>query len=147
NGGCYEFVPNMAPPANLAFPRRLSETGLFAGLAPLTPAPGVVRYEVNAAMWNDYARAERLLAVPGNGAVATSAGRETIAGRMWFFPSNTVFARTLSLEKHRGQPSSRQPVETQLLHFDGRAWNPYTFRWNAAQTDADLVPEGGTNDV
>jgi len=147
NGGCYEFGPNTAPPANLAFPRRLSETGLFAELPTLTPAAGVVPYRVNAAMWRDYASTERVLGVPGDGAVATSGGRETIAGRMWFFPSNTVFARTLSLEKQPGQPSSRRRVETQLLHFDGRAWNPYTFRWNAAQTDADLVPANGTNDV
>ena len=27
----------------------------------------------------------------------------------------------------------------QLLHWDGQAWNPYTYRWNDSQTDADLV--------
>jgi putative heme-binding domain-containing protein len=146
-GGLYTFVPNTAPPANLAFPRKLSASGLFTSLNPLTPAPGVVAYRPNAEAWSDYASAERLLGVPGDDAIVTADGRETIAGRMWFFPSNTVFARTLTLEMERGKPSTRRRVETQLLHFDGQAWNAYTFRWNAAQTDADLVASEGTNDV
>jgi putative heme-binding domain-containing protein len=147
NGGIYGFAPNTAPPANLAFPRRLSETGLYQNVESLAPAPGVVGYRINAEMWNDYAAADRLVGIPGDGAIATSGGRETIAGRMWFFPSNTVFARTLTLEMERGQPSSRRRIETQLMHFEGQTWNAYTFRWNSAQTDADLVPSEGTNDL
>jgi putative heme-binding domain-containing protein len=147
NSGLYALTPNVAPPANLAFPRRLSETGLFQDATVLSPAPGVVPYRINAEMWNDYAVAERLLGVPGDEAVATANGRETIAGRMWRFPTNSVFARTLTLEMQRGQPSSRRRIETQLMHFDGQGWNGYTFRWNPAQTDADLVPDEGTNDV
>ena len=168
NGGIYGLAPQSGPPANLAFPRRLSETGLFSDLSALVPAPGVVPYTINAGMWNDYARAERLLAMPGTNPVVTADGRPTLAGRQWQFPSNTVFARTLILP---GAPDSRSGVaapagpqaarsgvvgsgssggrriETQLMHFDGQAWNPYIFRWNAAQTDADLVPAEGTNDV
>lgn len=146
-GGIYRFTPNTAPPANLAFPRKLSETGLFAELSKLTPAPGVVSYQINAPMWHDYANAERWLAVPGSDAIATTGGRETIAGRMWDFPSNTVFSKTLTLERTRGQAATRRPVETQLLHFDGQGWNAYTYRWNVAQTDAELVPAQGTNDT
>ena len=147
NGGIYGFAPNNAPPANLAFPRKLSETGLFTDVATLTPAPGVVPYRINAEMWSDYASAERLLGVPGDGAIVTADGRETIAGRMWYFPTNTVLARTLTLEMQRGQPSTSRRVETQLLHFEGQAWNAYTYRWNAAQTDAELVPAQGTNET
>jgi putative heme-binding domain-containing protein len=147
NGGIYAFAPNTAAPANLAFPRRLSQTGLFADLAMLKPAPGVVPYQINAGMWNDYAEAERLVGVPGDDAIATAGGRETIAGRMWFFPTNTVFARTLTLEMERGKASTRRRIESQLLHYDGQTWSAYAYRWNAAQTDADLVPAEGTNDV
>lgn len=147
NGGLYEFVPNTAPAANLAFPRRLSETGLFADTATLSAAPGVLAYHPNAQMWSDYASAQHLVGVPDVGSIATAGGRETITGRMWFFPSNTVFARTVNLEMERGQPGTRRRVETQLMHFDGQTWNAYTYRWNAAQADADLVPSEGTNDV
>jgi putative heme-binding domain-containing protein len=147
NGGIYRLAPSTAPPANLAFPLRLSETGIFSDLTTLAPAPGVVPYRVNAEMWSDYASAERLLGVPGDGAIVTADGRETIVGRMWNYPSNTVFARTLALEMERGRPATRRRIETQLLHFDGQGWNAYTFRWNAAQADAELVPGEGTNDV
>ncbi|MEW6301872.1 MAG: PQQ-dependent sugar dehydrogenase [Verrucomicrobiota bacterium] len=147
NGGFYSLVPNTAPPANLAFPRRLSETGLFTDIATLAPAPGVVSYRINAPAWNDGATAERVLGIPGEDAIATAGGRQTIAGRMWYFPSNTVFARTLTLELERGNPASRRRIETQLFHFDGQAWSAYTFRWNTAQRDADLVPAEGANDM
>src|SRR5262249_27878033 len=44
------------------------------------------------------------------------------------------------VESERGNPRSRRRVETQLLHFDGEEWRGYTYRWNAEQTDAELVP-------
>ena len=147
NGGLYSFVPNSAPAANTAFPRRLSETGLFSDTASLKPAPGVAPYLINAEMWSDSARAERLLGVPGDGTIITENGRGTIAGRMWDFPSNTVFCKTLTLEMERGNPASRRRVETQLLHFGGQSWNAYTFQWNEAQTDAELVPKQGASEV
>jgi putative heme-binding domain-containing protein len=147
NGGLYRIVPNTAPPANESFPRRLGETGLFSSLDPLTPAPGTVPYRVAAPMWNDHASAEWLLGIPGDGAITTSDGVGNIAGGTWFFPSNTVLARTLTLEMTAGKPDSRRRIETQLLHWDGQAWNPYTFRWDPSQTDARLVSPAGTSDV
>ncbi|MBI3851627.1 MAG: PQQ-dependent sugar dehydrogenase [Verrucomicrobia bacterium] len=147
HGGLYALTPNTAPPANVAFPRRLSETGVFSDAAKLTPAPGVVAYRPAAEMWSDYAGAERLVAVPGTNVIVTADGRQTIAGKMWDWPSNTVFTRTLTLEQERGKPVSARRIETQLLHFEGQAWNAYTFRWNKEQTDAELVPAEGTNDV
>jgi putative heme-binding domain-containing protein len=54
-----------------------------------------------------------------------------------------VFARTLSLDLIHGQPESRRRIETQVLHFDGRDWHAYSYRWNEAQTDADLVDGEG----
>jgi putative heme-binding domain-containing protein len=147
NGGLYRIIPSAAPPANESFPRRLSETGLFSSLNPLVPAPGTVPYRAAAPMWNDHATAEWLLGVPGNGAIVTSGGVGNIAGATWFFPSNTVLARTLTLEMETGKPASRRRVETQLLHWDGQAWNPYTFRWDAAQTDASFVESNGTNET
>lgn len=147
NGGLHRFVPNLAPAANLAFPKRLSDTGLFADLPRHTPAPGVVAYRPNASQWSDHALVDRLIGIPGNRSIVTADGRETIAGRMWNFPSNTVFTRTLTLELDRGQPLSRRRIETQMMHFDGQTWNAYTYRWNASQTDADLVPAEGASEA
>lgn len=146
-GGLYELASNTAPPANAAFPRRLSETGLFSDVAKLVPMPGVVSYQPAAGMWSDYASAERHLGVPGTNVIVTADGRQTIAGRMWDWPTNTVFTRTLTLEQQRGKPATARRIETQLLHYDGQAWNGYAYRWNQEQTDADLVPAAGTNDT
>ncbi|MFM8471575.1 MAG: PQQ-dependent sugar dehydrogenase [Limisphaerales bacterium] len=98
NGGLYRFAPNTAPPANIAFPRKLSDTGVFTSLAPLTPAPGVEPYAPIAPMWNDGAVARHHLAPPGDGFIATTNARQIISGKMWFFPKDTVFTRTLTLD-------------------------------------------------
>ena len=43
----------------------------------------------------------------------------------------------------RGNPETRRRIETQLLHYDGQQWAAYSYRWNDAQTDAELVPSRG----
>jgi len=126
------------------FPRKLSETGLFADTASERPQPGVVPYTINAPLWQDGATATRWLAMPAAepaGLLAEQRGpvkilRATVA-------DGTVFVRTIALELIRDDPASRRRVETQLLHFDGREWHGYTYRWNDEQTDADLVEAAG----
>lgn len=145
NGGLYELTPNDGGLANASFPRRLSETGLFASLNPTQPAPGVEAYRIATAKWDDYATAEHWLALPGSEAIRTEGGVGNITGGTWFFPSNTVLARTLTLEMTTGRQESARRIETQLLHWDGQAWNPYTYRWRTNQADADLVGVEGTN--
>lgn len=119
-----------------AFPRTLSESGLFSSVGGHEPAPGVVRYSINAEPWADYAASERLAAVPGEGSIGAD-------GAAWTFPKDTVLAKTLSLEMERGNPASRRRIETQILHFDGSEWQPYTYQWNDEETDATLVGAAG----
>jgi len=142
-GGLYAFVPNNAPAANLVFPSRLSEAGLFADTPKLTPARGVVTYQPAATMWSDHASVSHHLGVPGTARITSLPTRLTIAGKMWDYPTNTVFARTTTMD----DSGMTRRIETQLMHFDGQAWNGYTYRWNDTQTDADLVPASGTNMV
>ena len=59
-------------------------------------------------MWSDGAEAERLLALPGTESIGFEDDK-----LVW--PKDAVVAKTLSLGKRR--------VETQVLHFDGKAWN------------------------
>jgi putative heme-binding domain-containing protein len=42
-----------------------------------------------------------------------------------------------------GDPASRRRIETQILHFDGIDWMPYSYQWNEEQTDALLVSAAG----
>lgn len=136
-GTIHRLVENPRRAADGEFPRRLSETGLFTSLPELSPAPGVLPYTINAPMWADYAVSERVVAVPG---------METIELRPEnsAYPTDTVLAKTLSLQMRQGDPGSLRRIETQILHFDGIDWQTYSYRWNDQQTDAELVPADGT---
>jgi putative heme-binding domain-containing protein len=106
----------------------------------LKAASGVYPFQVNAPMWNDYGVAERLVALPGESSIDT---REAL----WRFPSNAVLARTITLEMERGNSDSKKRIETQLLHHTGDGWGAYSYRWNAEQTDAELVAAEGADEL
>ncbi len=135
-GEIYRLVPNPAAQSPQDFPRKLSETGLFRSVKDLEPAAGVVAYSLNAQPWSDGAQAERVVALPGDSTIDTKPSP-------WVFPANAVLAKTISLEMEQGNPNSRRRVETQVLHFDGQAWNGYSYRWNKEQTDAELLGAAG----
>lgn len=128
-----------APPpitATAPFPAKLSETGLFASMSGHVAAPGVVPYEINTGVWSDGAQARRLLAVPEWQPVALGEGDAA-----WNLPDGSTLARTLEL------PGPRR-VETQVMYREHGTWRFYTYAWNEAQTDADLVKtEGETRPV
>src|SRR4029077_10195764 len=133
----YRLVPEPAAHVTHDFPRRLSQTGLFASTHDHRPAPGVLPYQVNAELWADGATAERLLAVPGAGQVGLDDQGN------WRFPDGSVIARTVSIEQEPGKPSSRRIIETQILHLEDAAWRPYSYVWDDDQSDARLVDSQG----
>jgi putative heme-binding domain-containing protein len=147
DGTIHEFVRNDATQARAPFPDTLAKTGLFADVATLAPMPGVVPFAIQAEAWADHATAVRHVAVPGDAAIGLYAKPQPIAGsqfsRMLHFPADTVLAKTISMEMERGRPETARRIETQILHFDGRSWRGYTYAWNDAQTDAQLVPSAG----
>ena len=153
HGTILRLVPNdvsaSGRPAD--FPRKLSQTGLFASIKEGSPAPGVLPFGVQAEQWSDYATAERWLGLPGSTQVSyyTTAKPEigTFFNQNIWFPRDGVLAKTLSMEMERGNPSSRKRIETQVLHWDGSVWQGYTYRWNEDQTDGDLVPAVGADRV
>ena len=134
--------PNASNPAD--FPRKLSETGLFADVGKQTPAKGVLPVPILAPMWADGAEAERFIGVP-SGTVETqlSNNLKNLLQSKVTWPAESVLAKTISLQIDQTNPATRTKIETQVLHFDGVAWNAYTYRWNERGTDADLVPPGG----
>jgi putative heme-binding domain-containing protein len=146
--GIYRLVANPDVKAAANFPRKLSETGLVTSAAKLTPAPGVLPYTLQAEQWLDHATAKRLVALPDDSTVRFYDQAIRVPGTAFFnsrvfFPKDAVLARTISIEMERGKPASLRRLETQILHFDGYDWFAYTYRWNDAQTDAELVPAGG----
>lgn len=127
-----------APPPQVAkakFPELLSATGIYASTAQNAPAPGVVPYAVNAGAWSDGARAHRWLAVAGWQAIKV----DSVGEGRWSLPDGSAVARTLEVSTSLGP----RRVETQLMYREHGAWRFYTYAWNEAQTDAELIPEAG----
>jgi len=146
SGTLHRLVPRPAPPANAAFPTRLSDTGLFADTAAARPAPGVVPYRISAEAWADGTEATRLIALPGDTRLTIEDRQNPQQGYIrgkYRFPTDGVLAKTIALETRPGDPSSRRRIETQILHFTGSDWNAYSYLWNDDQTDAELVPADG----
>ncbi|MBP85957.1 MAG: hypothetical protein CMJ64_04440 [Planctomycetaceae bacterium] len=139
-GTINRFVPNPNKNQESDFPRKLSESGLFASVVEQLPAPGVIPYSINAEPWADYAVAQRFVAVPEAGTINAEA-------LTYSFPKDSVLVKTLSLAMETGNPSTRRKVETQILHFDGTEWQPYTYQWNDEQTDAELLDAAGAERV
>jgi putative heme-binding domain-containing protein len=140
-GAIHRLVVNPSAKANANFPRKLSETGLFAALREQVPSAGVLPYSINAEPWADHATAERFFAVTGTpnlGTYTKSNLQQGIVKGAWIYPTDTVFAKTISLEMERGNPSSRRRLETQILHRDGLGWRAYNYIWNDEQTEAVL---------
>ena len=135
-GTVHRLVPNPLQGHQDDFPRRLSETGLYASVTRGVPAPGVIPYSINAEPWEDYAVHQRYVAIPHELSIKAE-------GETWSFPKDSVLVKTLSLDMEHGNPSSRQFVETQILHFDGAEWQPYTYQWNDEQSDALLLDAAG----
>ncbi len=137
-GQIYELLPNDVEDLSADFPRMLSQTGVFSALTPLQPAAGVVEYEVVVPRWTDGAMAQRFVAVPGSDRIDL-APNGTIRGQ---YPEGTVFAKQLTIPAAAGK--TRTPLETQILQLQNGVWNPYSYLWNEAGTDAELVSSVGT---
>lgn len=130
NQHLHRLVENPAPDLSGDFPKSLSETGIFSDTKAQVPAAGVYSYEINGSMWHDGASAKRWIAIPGEGTIV--AKERSLFAKV---PSNTVLAKTITRDEHN--------LETQLLYFDGTAWQGYSYRWNEDQTDATLVSAAG----
>jgi len=157
-GGIYQLAKAAKKDDSVKnFPRKLSQTGIFASTKDHQVAPGVIPYSVNAQLWGDHAEKERFLAVPGLGKIGVDEityPASPGAPPGWKFPDGTVLVKTFSMDMERGNPKSRKRLETRLLHFQqfegtqeygDQYWRGYTYVWNDDQTDADLLEEKGAD--
>ena len=145
--GFYRLEPTTdADKPTQPFPTRLSQTGVFASVAPLRLNPAALPYEINAAHWTDGARSEHAIALTGLERIEQKSQKN--AGGVWTFPNGSVLAQTLSLNvlDPAGKPAT-QRIETRLLARQQGEWIGYSYRWNAEQTDAELVGDSGDSEV
>jgi len=141
--GLEERVPNTSLLIDLSAgppPQTISASGLFSDLSTLEPAPGLIPYGVNAELWSDGAYKTRYLALPG------SAQIEFSPDGYWKFPANSVLVKNFYLEFTKGDPASRQIVETRFLIKNGDAdeWKGLSYQWNEDASDAALLSDSAT---
>ena len=149
-GALYRLVRNQSTAPPTPFPKRLSETGLFASTTENHPAAGVIPYSINAPGWHDGATAERYLAVPGEAQIGYTSGPS------WTFPDGTALVQTLSIEQEvvdqgtndrdaTERSDTPRRLETRVLLRQQGEWAGFSYRWNDEQTDALLVPRDGAD--
>ena len=128
------------------FPTRLSQAGVFASVAPPRLHPAALPYQVVAPQWADGARIERAAALTGLEKIEQKSQKN--AGGTWTFPNGSVLVQTLSLDVlDEAGKSAPKRVETRLLTRQQGEWIGYSYRWNAEQTDADLVGDSGDSEL
>lgn len=130
-------------------PALLSQTGAFSNLANLTPAAGIHPYEVNAPFWSDGALKKRFMAVPNDGSHNTAAEKITFsATENWSFPAGTVFVKHFDYPVNDADPSVKKPIETRfIIHGSDGRYHGFTYKWNAAGTDANLLTVSETDTI
>jgi uncharacterized repeat protein (TIGR03806 family) len=139
-GAIYKLEASPAAPSTQpAFPRKLSETGLFKSVKDHVPDQSLIPYSVNSPLWSDGAAKERFIALPGDSKI------EMTPSRGWNFEDGAVLVKTFSLDMREGDASSRRRIETRLLTRQSGQWHGYTYLWNDGQSDADLVGADGVD--
>ncbi len=141
-GTVSRLVYSSDPVTGDPLPLLLSQTGAFSDLATLATQPGIVPYDLNVPFWSDHAHKSRWFSIPDvNDTMTFSA-----AGN-WQFPVGTVWIKHFDLELTNGVPTSRRRLETRFLVKNDDGVHGFTYKWNATQTDADLVTEAGVNEI
>jgi uncharacterized repeat protein (TIGR03806 family) len=123
--------------------QELSQYALFAGdPAAQQPAPGVIPYDINSALFSDYAEKFRFIKLPaGSSAAYRSDG-------VFDFPVGTVIAKTFAYPHDARDPSQgRRLIETRILKHESDGWVGLPYVWNEAQSEATLDVAGDTVNV
>ncbi len=114
------------------YPAHLSDFGFFTDLAQRTPAPRLMRYDLETPLFSDYAEKQRYLYLPAR----QKARYES--ERAFDLPVGTALIKTFGYR----QDGKFKPLETRLLLRRAAGWVAIPYVWNAAGTDADLKRAG-----
>ncbi|MDB5384890.1 MAG: yliI [Planctomycetaceae bacterium] len=118
-----------------AFPRTLTDTGLFASVKDHTPAAGLIPYTVSVPLWSDGAAKDRFLVLPAQAKVVYKDRDQ------WQFPVGTVLVKTFLMNTDLEKPKEMRRLETRLLVHNPRGWEGYTYLWNEEQNEANLLAD------
>lgn len=125
-----------------SFPTTLDATRLFADLTDLSPAPGVLPYEINLPFWSDHGIKRRWF-----GANSTTSLVTWTREGPWGAPPGMFWVKHFDLDLNRTNPATRTRIETRVLVRTTNGAYGVSYRWNTNATDATLVEDGGSNFV
>ncbi|UTF60658.1 PQQ-dependent sugar dehydrogenase [Gilvimarinus sp. DA14] len=130
NGGIFQLQDNnQSGGVNNAPAAQLSDTGCVNAASPHLPADGLIPYSVTAPFWSDGAQKQRWIALPDNQQLSVQPNQD------WAVPPGSVLVKNFYLND--------ELIETRLLkHHTDQVWAGYTYAWNQAGTDAELVVGG-----
>jgi glucose/arabinose dehydrogenase len=125
SGHIHKLVPRAA---SLPAPK-LSQTGCADAVAPWRSAAAGIPYTVNASFESGPVTKERVFYLPDGEGIFVAANGD------WVFPTGSVISKQF---RHNDRL-----VETRLMmhSYDG-GWVGFSYRWNDAGTDADLLTDG-----
>ena len=121
------------PGGGEALPVQLSDTGIFTDMTNLTPASGLIEYDLNQPFWSDNAVKRRWMGIPDGQTITFD------ATGAWQFPVGTVLIKHFEMLLTEGDANSARRLETRLLIHTDSGWEGYTYRWNVDETDATLL--------
>jgi uncharacterized repeat protein (TIGR03806 family) len=136
-----DAIKRLVATTNVNGPATLAATGAFADVGTLTPAAGVVPYDVNVPFWSDNATKQRWLSVP-----ATNQAITFSAEGNWLFPTGTVWVKHFELVTNTVTQATRR-LETRLLVRYTNGVYGLTYRWTTPPTNALLVAEEGLQEA
>jgi uncharacterized repeat protein (TIGR03806 family) len=140
-GNNVQLLKFVEPGVSSGMPQTLTATGAFTDLQNLTVADGFVPYEMIDPFWSDGALKKRWLAVPNNGTHDTAAEQIQFSeDGTWIFPVGSVLIKHFDYPIDDNDPSITQKLETRFsIKNSNGNWTFLSYKWNATQTDADLV--------
>ncbi len=116
--------------------QKLSSYRFFADGAAQLPGEGVVPYDVNSALFSDYASKHRFLFLPEPMAYSESGVFE--------LPVGSVLIKTFGYRADLRDDGARERlVETRLLVHGDEGWSGLVYVWDDDQRDAHLQKAGG----
>jgi uncharacterized repeat protein (TIGR03806 family) len=143
NGGGGQAAPGeCTPPVDIDAPvEKLSLTGCMSQTDTTKFADRVNPYEVNSPLWSDSADKQRGFVIPAGKTIhikdCTAEPAQCLDAAddgKWVFPVGTVMLKNFLFND--------KLVETRLfVRHDEQTWVGYAYQWDAAQTDATIVPD------
>lgn len=133
----YKLTAAVAPNA----PQYLSQIGAFTDLNSMTPAQGIMPYDLNEPFWSDNAKKFRWMMIPNDGTPDNTSEQITYDDEGdWEFPIGSVLIKHFEMELDENNPANRTKLETRfLVHGTDGKYYGLTYKWNSAQTDAELL--------